>query len=107
MDYLFLSDHFILVLYQELHLHFMVLDGCDRLFSFHPLRALPVGNIPECPLVCILFIFFLIFLFRQRAYPHISDYISTHFVIMVRQRESFKSAQVVLVVAGSRVLCIP
>ena len=48
----------------------MNLDGCDRLlFSLHPFRALLVGNILWCLLVCVNFIFFVLFLFDIRAYP--------------------------------------
>ena len=39
----------------------MNLDGCDRLFSLHPFRTLPVGDILGSLLVCVIFISFRLF----------------------------------------------
>ena len=49
----------------------MNLDGCDRLFSLHLFRTLPVGYILGCLLVCVLSIFFLLFLFDSESLPPI------------------------------------
>ena len=47
------------------------LDGCDRLFSLHLFRTLPVGYIPGRLLVCAPSLLFLLFYSTARAYPFV------------------------------------